>query len=1064
MIRFLFITFFGVFIFLFFTNSLLNAQQFNIKNYNINEGIAQPYVYTIAQGKLGRLWVGTGDGLSSFDGVKFQNYSTKDGLAENFVTSSFRDIDGNIWFGHYEGGLTIYDNNKFKVFSKSIAQSPISSICQDDYKNIWIGTKSDGIVKINPSSKIDHYKDLISNTSINKIHAYQHYLIVATTDGLKILENKTLKPTIQKSLLDYISITNIAPLSTDKFLIATQDEGIFQLNISKDSIYTEEIYSESSIKGLDINILFPDFDNIFWIGTYGQGISKFKYTPDQKLIKIAQYNTSNGLTNNYIKSFFIDKDGDVIMGTFGNGIEVLIDPIFTLYGKKEGLLSANANAVTSYGNALFIANDNSVVKFILKKYKLNDLSEKSQYINVVGGAKITSIISIEEDVLFIGTDNNGIWKLNLANGASERWFYSPTNTLANKINHLNKDKKNQLWVATEDGVFLFNSSSSKPINHLTMESGLLHNNIFSVFIDSRNTAWFATHGSGISNYNNKINTFPSPNESSGLEINAFTEDRKGNIWIGTYGQGIYKFDGKKVVKKYNQSNGLGSNYCYLINCDKNNNLWVGHKNGLTKCDINNENFVFYQKKDDFLVDEIINNASTEDFDGNLWFGSSEGLLRYNLNVDKPKKTGPSVIITSIELYFQKVDWKKYSNQLYTLAQIPLNLELPYDKNHFTFHVRGISFSEPDKIKYKYKLEGFQKDWSLETKEDFVTYPNIPPGKYIFKVVAANKEGIWQEVPMQFEFIILNPFWKTWWFYLITFLFVLLLFVLILKFRTRALEREQKILQEEKIKLLAEITDRKRAERKLKESEDRLKETNKELNTFIYRASHDLKGPLSTVKGLTNLGQMEIKDEASLKYFGLISDRINRLDFILKDLINIVEITEVVLQIEAINFNEILAEIKEEIHKIELPKALRLRFNIEYKNLFMGDKRALYSVLLNLLDNAVRYYNNDKTDILVIVDIADYKNGVLIMISDNGIGIPTEIKSRVFDMFFRGTDQSKGSGLGLYLVKKIVNRLGGKIKLTSLPKQGTQIELFIPSYNESIEDAHEKINYPITSME
>ena len=1041
------------------------AQKFNFRNYNINDGLAQPYVYCISQGIYGRLWIGTGDGLSSFDGKKFRNYTTKDGLAENFVTASCKDSKGNIWLGHYEGGLSIYDNTTFKIIDKNIAQSPINVISEDADENIWLGTQNNGLIKITQSKTIEKYPSLFSTCVINAIEkAENNMLLVGTNSGLKVVNATGEKPYLTSTHLDDIAVLKITKIKSNEYLIATNDEGIYQLNIANNKFILTKVISEIDLTGKNLNILQYDRDDFVWIGSFGEGVYKFKNT-SQGLIVVAKYTQSSGLANDYIKSLFIDREGDIWMGTFGSGIEILVDPIFTLYTQADGLLNDNVLAVLSEDNNLWVANENGLMKLSFSKHKMNDLSNKKKFPECVGKAKITALLKYKDGDILIGTQENGIWKLNVNTGKCLQWFYANENNLTNKITDLANDKDGNIWVATEDGAFRLDDSVI-PSLHLTMESGLLHNNIFSIFVDSKNTVWFATHGTGLSTYQNgKIINFPSPNETSGIDINCFTEDKSGNIWIGTYGQGLFKFDGTKIIKKYNQKNGLGSNYCYLTICDYNNNIWIGHKNGMSKYEIGRNTFTFYQKKEGFLVDEINNNACAKDFENNLWFGSVNGLLRYNLSADKIKNVGPAIGISSLDLFFQKVDWKKFSDTLYSMAQLPLHLQLPYNQNHITFHVRGICFSNPDKVFYKYKLEGFQNEWSLITKEDFVTYPNIPPGQYSFKVIAMNNEGVWSDAPAAFNFTVLNPFWKTWWFTTLMIIAAIILVLLIIKLRTKSLEREQKILQEEKIKLLAEITERKRAERKLKESEDRLKETNQELNTFIYRASHDLRGPLSTVKGLTNLGLMEITDETSLKYFDLIADRVNRLDFILKDLINIVEIAEVAMVTADINMPSMIADIVAAVQTTPLPKPVKFQLNINNKNNFLGDKKVLYNVIYNLIDNAIKYHSNDRNDIFVSVEIEDYKNGILILITDNGIGIPKEIQGRIFDMFFRGTDQSKGSGLGLYLVKKIVTRLHGKIKVNSTPKNGTQIELYLPSgLADASDDSNEDIEETTSNVQ
>jgi signal transduction histidine kinase/ligand-binding sensor domain-containing protein len=1027
------------------------SQTFNIKNYNVNDDLPQAYIYTIIQSPKGRLWIGTGEGLSTFDGKKFTNYTINDGLAENFVTTSYLDNKGNLWFGHYQGGITFFDGNSFrKIELKGLLTGPVNAITQDSYNNIWIGSQKDGIIRIDSSKQIKLHKELLPLGSVNSIvFVHPDQLIAATASGLYEFKytNDKLVP-VKRILNDTPVLHVIKKKKGIDYWVTTEGEGIYRYDTNLDTAFS--VPMDHSITGKNINLLYEDNDSNLWLSFFGEGLFRYASINDT-LVKLDVYNTGTGLSNNYVKSFFADRENNVWIGTFGGGLDQLIDPVFTLYTNNDGLPSSNITALCKDGNhSLWIGSPKGIVKLRFSEYKQNNLDSKEIFSKGIPEGPINTMCLEGPDFLLLGTEDNGIWRFNKKTHACSRWFYSPVNILQNKIHHIVTDHHHATWIATEDGVFKIDSGSGKTA-HYNMESGLLHNKVYSIFVDAKNSIWFATHGSGLSSYQNgAIKNYTSPHESSGIDINCFEQDSAGNLWIGTYGQGIYIFNGSNFIRKFTIKAGLGSNYCYTIIRDKNNALWIGHKNGISKYDPRKKIFTFHQKKEGFLTEDINANSGSTDDDDNIWFGSTSGLLKYNLRADKPVTLGPLIHLYDVRLFFQKVDWSKYTDSLFSLQQLPLHLVLPYNENHLTFSVKGISLSNPDKVRYKYKLEGFEKDWSLETNESFFTYSNLPPGSYTFMAIAKNAQGIWSEVPVKFRFYIESPFWKTWWFSSLSVTAVLI---------TKSLEKRQKELQEEKVKLLAEIKERKKAERMQQISEEKLRQTNQELNTFIYRASHDLRGPLSTVKGLTNLGMMEIKDENSLRYFNLISDRIGRLDMILKDLIHIVEITEIELELEQIDLQKSVEIGLADIPEVQSKKNLLIK--TEYINTleFINDPKLVNIVITNIIDNAVKYTNPDNREHNVFVRIMDFKNGIKITVSDNGIGIPPEIQNKIFDMFFRGTDQSKGSGLGLYLVNKIINKLEGSVKVTSEYMKGTRIEVFIPSihYTEKIVRDTSKIN-------
>lgn len=1044
-----------ILLFLLLTFGLLDfhqsiSQTFNVKTYSVNDGLPQSYIYTINQSPRGRLWIGTGEGLACFDGKKFIVYTVANGLAENFITTSLVDSKGGIWFGHYQGSVTYYDGNKFtKVPLGENIHSPVNVIHEDDKGTIFVGTQNNGIIRINSINSVEHFLENVS-TPINSINSNEKgQIILGTGNGILIGRSTEKQFTIEKQILQFNSILKIVPKSNKKGLwISTSNSGIYEYLFNEKEDKIQKVETETILDDKNINILYEDEDNNLWIGVFGEGISKYKLN-DGKYLKVEQYNAQTGLSNNYVKSFYRDREGNFWMGTFGGGLDLLLDPVFTLYTETDKLLTNNITALYHDSkNNLWIGTKKGLNQIPNSIFAKNYDIDFYDIRNGFNYGTITTIYEDNEGNILVGTLEFGILKFDKKKKKFIDWFYNKENRLTNKINFITGDKDGNIWIATEGGAFLYDSKSKEFLQY-TMEDGLLHNNIFSIYVDSKNSIWFATHGTGLSSFQDgRIINYFSPNESTGLDINCFTEDSSGNLWIGTYGQGVFIFNGSKFVKKFTLENGLISNYCYSLIQDINNNIWIGHKTGISKYDYKKKSFSSYAKSSGFLVEGVNSNAICRDNQSNIWFGTTNGLLRYNINTDKPNTLGPLVNITSLSLFFQKTDWSKYSDSLVGLAQLPKNLLLPYNKNHLTFDVTGISLSAPDKIKYKYMLEGFEKEWSLPTNTNFITYSNLPPGDYIFRAKAQNNNGIWSEIPAMYHFTIQNPFWKTWWFFMLSSISGIILVSSIIKIRTSSLKRQQEVLQREKVKLEAEIKERKRAERKQKISEEKLKKTNQELNTFIYRASHDLRGPLSTVKGLTQLGLMEIKEEKSLNYFNLISDRINRLDSILKDLIYIVEVTEVPLQLEIINFNEILDSIQKEICQAGILNEIVYTHEMDVSTSFINDYKLIYTIFKNVIDNSAKYFNPENKITEIKIKIVDYRQGVKVTVIDNGVGIPKDLQPKIFDMFFRGTDQSKGSGLGLYLVKKIIDKLEGVIRVESFFFKGTKMEIYIPSVNNN----------------
>jgi serine phosphatase RsbU (regulator of sigma subunit) len=286
---------------------------------------------------------------------------------------------------------------------------------------------------------------------------------------------------------------------------------------------------------------------------------------------------------------------------------------------------------------------------------------------------------------------------------------------------------------------------------------------------------------------------------------AFAEDAKGNIWIGSFEKGIYKYDGNKFVN-YSTSlkTGMSSDQIFLLVCDNNNHLWIGNNLGIDRMDLKNETFRHYSKHDGFLGIEINPNAVCKDKQGNLWFGSIIGAVRYNASNEKVNKSEPITLLKTPRLFFNEMEKE------------PEGRVFKYNQNHLTFDFVGASLTNPLRVQYRYMLEGVDTGWSPPTTQNFATYPDLQPGKYKFKVIAANNDGVWNKEPVTYEFTIKPPFWKTWWFYTLCILAIAAGVRWYFIYKQKALLEQNKILEQK----VAERTEELRKEKEIVEKQNK----------------------------------------------------------------------------------------------------------------------------------------------------------------------------------------------------------------------------------------------------
>lgn len=1020
-----------------------HGQSYKFKEFTLKDGLPQDYIYSLAQDQKGNLVIGTGEGLAIFNSKSFVQFNSKSGLENDFIQSSITTRKGKLWLGHFDGGITLFNNSEFiKLKLDHISQSPVNVLFETNDGSILAGTKSNGIIKINADLKVEVYDDIIDFGINSIIQDSTGHIFFGTEEGIYKFSMEQDGFHLQKKAHESLNIQYLYfDQKQNQIIAGTRENGLALMDLELDNSRFAEEFSEQNI-----NQIVRDTEGNFYISSFGEGVYKSHFK-NGKFIITDHYRLETGLSGNYIKTLYIDRENNIWMGSYGNGLSVLMNPLFSLYTRHDGLAENSIIALSKYNNDLWVATERAI-SYLPKtgagfqKLRFPDIPQD------------ISTFHIKDSIIYTGTTEHGIYNISLKDSSVIQWFYQDDKNLQNTINDIEEDKFGNLWIATNEGAFraYSNIDGDTLFQRFTIEQGLAHNKIYAICCDSRNRIWFATRGGGLSMYQNgKITTYPSPVPGRSFDINCFAEDDLGGLWIGTYGQGIYLFQNGKFLKKLDEEDGLKSPYCYFLKFDQKNHLWIGHQNGLSKLRPLLDKFTYYENSKINISGNIQSQACVKDHFGNLWIGSESGLLKYSTSADKPRSFGPVVNLTGILLNFQKTDWSEYTDSLIGIEKIPLNLTLPYNKNHLTFNVMGVSLNpDAENIIYQYKLNGFDKEWSLKTNEPFITYSNLPPGKYNLKVRAGTKNGKWSEIKNGFYFEIESPFWKTWWFMTCSAALGVVLIYLFIKIRTDKLRQQRERLKRDKEILQAEIDQRIIAQEKQKVVEEKLKQTNQELNNFIYRSSHDLRGPISTVKGLTQLGVVEVKDPDAQKFFTMILDRTTVLDAVLKNLINIVEVIEGDINAQELNLTEITDEVIRELNEERDLSPINFKINISEIANYYNDFKLIKTIIYNILDNSVKYRKTN-FDSHIFLDISkDSESNLVIKNIDNGVGISPEIMPRIFDMFYRGSDESKGSGLGLYTVRKIIAKLNGTLKIESKVNFSTTVHISIPSFPENVQ--------------
>ena len=776
------------------------AQQFNFTNYSVKEGVAQSQVYALLQDKRGFLWMGTrGGGLSKYDGINFKTFTEKDGLSNNYIYDIKQDKNGNLWIGT-NNGLTFYNGRRFRKIPVigSNALLEVREIAFDAKNRQWLATNNglyllDGKKTISVSSLLRIPKTITTSVLIDR----QGQVWFGTGNGLFRVWEVNGKFSVEKmgNSNHFLNnaITKIREDKEGKLWIGTYGDGVYVKSGKR--VHRIDLQQEL-YKQTILDIYFSD-DNTVFLATLSKGVCQYNVQS-----KSFSWLTENeGLSNNHVRSIIRDNTGNYWFGTSGGGVCKYFGKQFTTYDKSSGLAGNFIYSIfrDSQGR-LWVGNSQKGVS-MLKDNVFQGFSAENGFVN----EKIKAISEDRFGRVYFGTDGSGVFVYDEVN-------FVPIPELRRKyIRAIIRDREDNLWVATAGtGIYKINiGENGYEIENFTTEQGLLNNRITCLHQDKKGRIWYGTENYGIGFIANGQVSKDNYTSERGLASNiirCFTEDQSGNLWVGTAGSGISAIEIYKAhmpVRSYGLKDNLTSANIYLLVCDEKNNLMAGSESGLDLIRFNGKNIRsirHFGRGDGFTGIETCQNSVFKDDDGSIWFGTINGLSRYNPTYTFKNQFEPVISLTDIKLFYESLDKTAFKSFLKDWNQVR-ELQLPYDQNHLTFNFFAVNLSNPEAVKYQWKLLGFDEHWSPVSKDNTILYSNINPGKYTFLVKACNEDGIWNKTPLSIKIEISTPFWMTWWFRsLVVFSAILLLFLFFFwqlkRTKAKALE-DNKRLQMEK---------------------------------------------------------------------------------------------------------------------------------------------------------------------------------------------------------------------------------------------------------------------------
>ena len=758
-----------------------------------------------------------GGGLARFDGHKFEAFNKSNGLSDNVVRSLFEDKKGNIWIGT-DNGLTLYDGYKFITIGKKqgLKGTAVMKIIEGNNGTIWVGTNDGGLAGLTKGdslSIINYSKDdgLISNFVFDIYEDPEKKLWLGMVGGLNIVEfeNGSSKKIKNVDRLDITSgsVTNVLSIEPDRkgtILLGTLGNGLFKVMLSADkkSYTIEPSKVNKVIPDLQIWDIFSKENDELWMATNNNGVIKLK---DDKVVGIL--NKESGLLSNQILDIMEDKEGNTWFASFGQGALMYNDDKFVSYNEKDDVIGTQIqNILFDSDNIFYVATEDGLLQF---KKEGDDIKRLNYFTakNGLNDVGANAIAKFDKDQIWIGT-NNGI---NILKG-SKLTTFSGNNRLANrKISCLLADNHKNMWIGTAGG---YGKLSGSNLFFMNQEQGLINDEVQTIIEDKKGRIWMGTMGGLVKLEGEKYADFNAVDGLTTLKVYSLAEDPTGNIWIGTFGGGIFKFDcGRDSIpisavatRGILSSNTINSLYficdtLLIAGNDKGFDLLVLDKKLAIK------NVIHYNINDGFSGGENNPNSISTDSKGLIWFGTKNGLVRYNPGIDFSNKYLPEAYITDIKLFFEEVNWASKGFKISKWSNLPENLVLSHKDNHLTFAFTGFCYHNPDDLEFSYYLENQSKEWSPFSPNREVVFSGLTPGSYSFKVKVRNKFGLVGNTS-EFQFVIKPPFWQTPWFYIPAFILFMLLIITIIRLRERNLIKEKVKLEKIVVERTREVVEQK----------------------------------------------------------------------------------------------------------------------------------------------------------------------------------------------------------------------------------------------------------------
>ena len=1015
----------------------------------IHEGLSNNWTNCVMKDRQGFVWMATRNGLNKYDGYDFTiyryQYNDSSSISDNWVNVLLEDQIGDIWIGTNHTGLNKYLRKKDK-FVRYVPESAhkhgftsLDALCflETSDSEVWVGTSLSGILIYN--RKNDRFSSFNCNDQfqdesiITAIIQDEKKTIWITTNGPYLYRYETNSEKMRSIQIPGLSLPRSGKLTYQK-------------------------------------VLFQDSDGDIWIGSRGNGIWLF-HPENETFDTFTVGPGTHQLSHPIIRTFAEYGKGKIWIGADNGGINI--------YDKQTGFFKTiTANVYDPYAlnsngiydlyvddqNNLWVSTFNGGVNLYARnRYPFDHFQH---ILNDAQSLSHNHVISLEREsngIIWVGTDGGGLNRFNPESGTFET--YSVPNSEGSAINSrvitaLEMDSRGRLWVAGfRDGVSSYDIKTGELIDYYhdpANPTGLSNNSIWAIHEDRKGSFWFGTLWAGLSRLDPQTGIFThfrpeegNPNSISNMFIMNIYEDRQGNIWIATEGGGLEMYDetqkrfihyqhdpkvpcsiSSNVVYGLHETkdgflwtgtgdglnrldakrsyfttfrieDGLPDNQVYDIAEDDAGRLWLSTANGLSCFNREKKTFTNYYDDDGLQSNQFSKTACTRTDDGQIYFGGIGGLTCFDPNKILRSHEKPTIVFTDFLLFNRSVAVNGKNSILKAHIASTELVELSHRQNVFSIQFAAIDFDNPEKIKYRFRLVGFDEEWiTIDAKERKATYTNLAGGDYVFQVRSSNNDGIWSDNTISLKIKVHPPFWETWLFRGLLILIMAMAVGITFRVRTQAIRKQNSLLERINKALTNEIKERVHAEKVAKKSLE-------EKGVLLQEIHHRVKNNMQIIQSLMNLQSQKIKDPGLQGVFNDSRSRIRSMALIHDKLYQSDDLAK-------IDFSEYTELLVRELVKSHHYSANQVKIQLDIKqkillpvNLAVPAGLVINEIITNALKYAVSETRNGGPVLSVKMHVASERLNLLI--ADNGPGIPGDVRPETSD------------SLGLTLIDMLVKK-------------------------------------------